>query len=153
TARSEGIYALASATVSNTGTIVSGNAGYAINLLGGGSLSIGASGVVTAGLETAIFLGGAVAGAIINDGSVEGGASGYAVVLAHGGTLKNTGTIHALARNAVLLESAGTVDNYGVINGRQVSLTAGGLVNNHSGATIADGVYFNSSNAGTVIDA
>jgi Hint domain len=164
----DGVYLSATATLTNSGTIVGGYAyqrgGAGIYVAAGGTLVI--AGLVVGGAsefdgDSGVQL--AHGGSLDNTGTVVGGVNGgMGVYLANGGTLTNGNTIIGgaglsgderdggngvvLAQGGVLINAAfisggsGVIGNDSGAGGTGVVLNRGGTLTNESGAIITGGV-------------
>jgi len=134
----------AAGTLTNFGSIVGsgGATQYGVKMTLGGELTNGAPGdaaAVIQGYQSVVVTGGA--GAVTNFGSIlgTGGADAYVISITGGGSVTNgsygdEGALIAGYKGIWIAGGAGTVSNFGSINGAVsgVALVAGGVVSNGS---------------------
>jgi len=154
-----GVDLLAGGTITNSGTITSGQGAAVYD--NGAITSFGNSGVIS-GTTYGIHEGTAgTIGVITNSGSIEAG-SGTAILLANGGSVSNTALVSGGTYGIKITGAAGTITNNGTIiatsgTGVYISAHGGSLINN-AGDTVSgasEGVVFHGfvgsiSNAGVI---
>ena len=138
-------------TVGNSGTIAAA-AGNGVKLLGGGSVTNGASGAASAVISgyldgVYIYAPGVTTGTIANFAAINAGTNGIGVLLNGAGSITNgaaavTGAVISSGYIAVEIENVpGTVSNFGTLvgtaGGGAVRLDGGGLINGGSSSTAA----------------